>query len=50
MKKAKQEAIIEAVLFSVGESVKTEKLAELIGATPEQTKKIINEMKTKMEA
>jgi len=50
MKKSKQEAVIEAVLFSVGESVKTEKLAELIGASPEQTKKIINDMKTKMEA
>ena len=45
MEREKQEAIIEAVLFTMGESVEISKLAELIGETKGNTKKIeINAM------
>lgn len=50
MERNRQEAVIEAVLFTVGESVTLNKLAELIEETPSVTKKIIYEMKEKMDA
>ena len=50
MERNRQEALIEAVLFTVGESVTLNKLAELIGETPSVTKKIIYDMKEKMDA
>lgn len=50
MDRAKQEAVIEAVLFSMGKSVSASRLAELIEAKPSEVKKIIYDMKAKMEA
>ena len=42
-----QEAIIEAVLFSMGESVELEKIAEVLELSKEETKKIIYGMMEK---
>lgn len=50
MERERQEAVIEAVLFTMGESVSLNKLAELIDETPSATKKIIYKMKEDMEA
>ena len=50
MERERQEAVIEAVLFTMGESVSLHKLAELVEDTPSATRKIIHEMKEKMEA
>ena len=41
MDRERQEAIIEAVLFTMGESVEISKLAELIEETKSKTKKIV---------
>lgn len=49
MERTKQEAVIEAVLFSMGESVSLNQLAELIEETPGETKKIVYDMRTQME-
>ena len=49
MEKEKQEAIIEAVLFTMGESVDLKRLAELVEDTPVNTKNLIYEMKVKMD-
>ena len=49
MEKEKQEAVIEAVLFTMGESVDIKRLAELVEDTPANTKKLIYEMKDKMD-
>ncbi len=49
MDKKKQEAVIEAVLFTMGESVSLNKLAELTESTPADTKKLIYSMMEKME-
>ena len=49
MEKEKQEAVIEAVLFTIGESVDLKRLAELVEDTPVNTKKLIYEMKDKMD-
>lgn len=49
MEKEKQEAVIEAVLFTMGESVDLKRLAELVEDTPVNTKKLIYEMKDKMD-
>lgn len=49
MDREKQEAVIEAVLFSMGESVSLNQLSELIEETPAVTKKIIYSMRDKME-
>lgn len=49
MEREKQEAVIEAVLFTMGESVSLNKLAELIEDTPSATRKIIGQMQEKME-
>ena len=50
MEREKQEAVIDAVLFTMGESVSLNKLAELIEDTPAVAKKLIYEMKEKMDA
>lgn len=50
MKKEQQEAVIEAVLFSMGEAVKISKLAELTETTPEKVNKIVEGMIKSMEA
>ncbi len=50
MERAKQEAVIEAVLFSMGESVSVSRLAELVEAKPSEVKKIVYDMKAKMDA
>ncbi len=43
------EAVIEAVLFSMGNSVEYSKLAEVLGRTPEDTKKLVRTLKTKLD-
>ena len=43
------EAVIEAVLFTMGESVEISKLAELIEESKSKTKKIVYEMKEKLQ-
>lgn len=50
MDRKKQEAIIEAVLFSMGEAVGIDRLASLIETTEEKTIKIVEDMKKAMEA
>lgn len=50
MERERKEAVIEAVLFTMGESVSVKQLAELIEETPGATKKIVYEMKEKMDA
>ena len=50
MERERQEAVIEAVLFTMGESVSLHKLAELVEDTPSATRKIVYKMKEKMEA
>ena len=49
MDRERQEAIIEAVLFTMGESVEISKLAELIEESKSKTKKIVYEMKEKLQ-
>ena len=49
MERERQEAVIEAVLFTMGESVEISKLAELIEETKANTKKIVYEMKEKLQ-
>lgn len=49
MERKKQEAVIEAVLFTMGESVELDKLAELIEESKEDTKNILYEMKKKLQ-
>ncbi|MCI5584135.1 MAG: SMC-Scp complex subunit ScpB [Lachnospiraceae bacterium] len=48
MEREKQEAILEAVLFTMGESVELSKLAEVIEEDKKTTRKILYEMKEKM--
>lgn len=50
MNRKKQEAIIEAVLFSMGEAVEISRLAQLIETTEDKTKAIVEEMKNSMDA
>lgn len=50
MNKTKQEAVIEAVLFSMGESVSVSRLAELLEIKPSEVKKIVYGMIEKMNA
>ena len=50
MEREKQEAVIEAVLFTMGDSVELGKLAELIEESKENTRKIILEMKEKLDS
>lgn len=49
MDKNKQKAIIEAVLFSMGEAVSVKKLAEVIDADEKTTRMLVEEMKKKMD-
>ena len=49
MDRERQEAVIEAVLFTMGESVEISKLAELIEASKTETKKIVYEIKGKLQ-
>lgn len=49
MERKKQEAILESVLFTMGESVETKRLAELIEATPKKTKEILEDMKKRWQ-
>lgn len=44
MERAKQEAVIEAILFTMGESVELSKLADVIEENGKKTKEIIEEM------
>lgn len=50
MDRARQEAVIEAVLFTMGEAVSISRIAELIEAKPSEVKKIVYSMKEKMDA
>ena len=50
MERIKQEAAIEAVLFTMGESVELSKLADLIEESKSDTKKIIYEMMDRYES
>ncbi len=49
MDEKKQEAILEAILFTMGESVETRRLAEIIEETPARTRKILEKMKMEWE-
>lgn len=49
MDRNKQEAIIEAILFSMGDAVSVEKLAEILEIDKKEVRKIIYEMKDKMD-
>ncbi len=50
MEREKQEAIIEAVLFTMGESVEVSKLADVIGEDTKKTKQIVEEMMGKYQS
>lgn len=50
MNRKKQEAVIEAVLFSMGEAVEISRLAEIIESTEDKTIAIVEDMKKAMEA
>ena len=50
MERERQEAVIEAVLFTMGESVSIHKLAELIEDTPSAARKIITKMQEDLQA
>ena len=50
MEKTKQTAVLEAVLFTMGEAVKISRLAELIEATEDETMALVEDMKAKCEA
>ncbi|MGN0430266.1 MAG: SMC-Scp complex subunit ScpB [Acetatifactor sp.] len=49
MERVQEEAAIEAILFTMGESVEVSKLAEVIGENVRTTKKILEEMQQKYE-
>lgn len=49
MERKEQEAAIEAILFTMGESVEVKKLADVIEETPEKTRTILEEMKVRWE-
>ena len=44
MERVQEEAAIEAILFTMGESVEVSKLAEVIGENVRTTKKILEEI------
>lgn len=50
MERERQEAVIEAVLFTMGESVSIHKLAELIEDTPTEVRKIITKMQEELQS
>ena len=45
MEKEKQKAILESVLFTMGESVEAERLAQVLDVKPKVVKTLLNEMK-----
>ena len=49
MDKQKAEAVIEAILFTMGDSVEVEKLAEVIEKDVQETEKILVGMKERYE-
>ena len=49
MSREKKEAVIEAILFSMGDSVSLDKLADAIDESEETTRKIIEEYKNKLD-
>lgn len=49
MERERQEAALEAILFTMGESVETRRLAEIIEETPKKTKAILEDMKMRWE-
>lgn len=49
MERKQQEAILEAILFAMGEPVEAGRLAEIIGETPGQTEKILTQMRERWE-
>ncbi len=49
MDRQRQEAALEAVLFTMGESVEVKRLAEIIEETPKKTAEILEGMKTAWE-
>lgn len=49
MTRAKQEAIIEAVLFTMGDSVAIDRIADLIEEDCDTTKQILDDMKTRLD-
>lgn len=50
MEREKAEAVIEAVLFTMGESVEVSRLADVIGEDIGTTKEIVKEMAEKLES
>jgi len=49
MEEKKYKAIIEGILFSMGESVELEKIAGALGLDPKKTKELIDEMRNEWE-
>ncbi len=49
MERKEQEAAIEAILFTMGESVEVKRLADIIEETPEKTREILEVMKERWE-
>lgn len=49
MERQKAEAVIEAILFTMGESVEVSRLAEVIEEDVKTTRKILQEMKEKLD-
>lgn len=49
VERQKAEAVIEAVLFTMGDSVEIARLAEAVGENVEETKKILEEMRQRYE-
>ncbi len=50
MERQKAEAVIEAILFTMGESVEISRLAEAVGEDVEVTREIIDGMRRKLDA
>lgn len=49
MERKRQEAVLEAVLFTMGDSVELKKLAEVVEEDEETTRKILYDMRKKMQ-
>ena len=49
MTRSKQEAVLEAILFTMGESVALDRLADIIEESEDETKRILESMKTRMD-
>lgn len=49
MEREKQEAVLEAILFTMGESVEEKRLAEIIEETPKKTRQILEDMRARWE-